>query len=347
MHYQYFALIIWASILSPVTIIIVMKTMFAQEKIMKNSLRLLLPTLILCLISSQGGAWSFHTHRKITTDAVRLMPESFRKEFSGQKSHFLKGSTDPDTLIQDFANHVYHVDGSRSDGLYRIQAIFNKAVELIRTNAEPEKTAYLLGLMSHYIADLNQPLHTAGQGSDPDESDYHSAYERDINQHLKDLELPQGFFTPVDVVETRVIEMATEANRFYADIGSAYRSKAGLSAVMEITRRQIAASTKNVVEFWLAAYREAGRTFLQVSEATTPVAENSWLSEDSSTEKIADTININLATTAELTDFFKISQQKAAKIIDGRPFSSAYDLAKIEGFNVHFVRRNKDRIRLK
>ncbi|NCB40141.1 MAG: hypothetical protein EOM80_15380, partial [Erysipelotrichia bacterium] len=147
--------------------------------------------------------------------------------------------------------------------------------------------------------------------------------------------------------ETRVIEMATEANRFYADIGSAYRSKAGLSAVMEITRRQIAASTKNVVEFWLAAYREAGRTFLQVSEATTPVAENSWLSEDSGAEKIADTININLATTAELTDFFKISQQKAAKIIDGRPFSSAYDLAKIEGFNVHFVRRNKDRIRLK
>lgn len=314
---------------------------------MKKSLCLLLFTLTLCLIPNPGGAWSYHTHRKITADAIRLMPESFRHEFTGQKSHFLKGSTDPDTLIRDFANHVYHVDGSRFDGLYRIQAIFNKAVELIRINAGPEKTAYILGLMSHYIADLNQPLHTAGKGGDPDESEYHSTYERDINSYLDDIELPQGTFKPVDSVEMRVIEMTTEANRFYHDIGAAYRDKRGLPGVMEITRKQIAASTRNVVEFWLAAYRDAGYIFPAVSQTALQATDDSWIGETENTDKNSTTININAATTAELADFFKISQQKAGKIIDGRPFNSAYDLAKIEGFNVHFVKRNKDRIRLK
>jgi hypothetical protein len=133
---------------------------------MNRFLIVLLAGTLQTILSSPAMAWSYHTHRKITADAVRLMPDSFRKQFSGYKSHFLKGATDPDTMIKDFANHAYHPDGSHPDGLYRIQSIYNKAVELVKSGESTEKTAYILGLLSHYIADLNQPLHTAGSERD-------------------------------------------------------------------------------------------------------------------------------------------------------------------------------------
>lgn len=301
--------------------------------------------ILLCLTCQPLLAWSYHTHRKITANAVRLMPESFRNQFSGHKAHFLKGSTDPDTMIKDFANHAYHTDGSHPDGLYRIVALYTKAVELIRSKESPEKIAYLLGLLSHYVADLNQPLHTAGKSRDPNESEYHSKYERDLNPHLKNLQLPQINYTPVESPEQRIIAMTNEANRYYDEIGSAYRGGNGLPQVLTISEQQINASIQNIVDFWLGAYKEAGHNFWETPAQATLTDTATWSSESSS-KGGSDTININSASHAELTTFFNITPVKAQRIIEGRPFNAAYDLAKVEGFTVHFVKRHKDSIKL-
>ncbi len=304
--------------------------------------------LTLTVCCSTAGAWSYHTHRKLTADAVRLMPEAFRNEFSGQKASFLKGSTDPDTLIKDFTNHVYHPDGSMVDGLYRIQDLFKTAVELIRNNTDPDKTAYILGLMSHYIADLNQPLHTAGSERNPDESEFHTRYERDLNSHLRDLELPQIIFRPVTDQEQRVKEMTSNANKEYGAVERAYQGGNGLSEVMEVSKRQLAASTCNIVDFWLGAFREAGKTF---SDAAPTVSETvtaeQWSSDEGVPLTSGDQININSASAEQLAQFFNIELPKAQRLVDARPFNSAYDLAKVQGFTVHFVKRHRDRIRLK
>ncbi len=295
----------------------------------------------------EADAWSYHTHRKITADAVRLMPESFRKEFSGHKSHFLKGSTDPDTLIKDFANHAYHPYGTHSDGMYRIMALFDKATELIRTREAPDKVAYVLGLASHYIADLNQPLHTAGSERDPGESEYHTRYERDLNSHLKNLQLPAIEYNPVESVESSVKAMTIEANRYYGNIGAAYRGGRGLSELTDISDKQIAASIQNVVNFWLGAYKAAGHNFVENAAQAMQTTENTQNWENSSAPtQLDDNININTASAESLAEFFKISPLKAKSIVDARPFNTAYDLAKIDGFTVHFVKRHKDRIRL-
>lgn len=309
-------------------------------------LTLLLTVAAFFMPLSEADAWSYHTHRKITADAARLMPESFRNEFTGHKSHFLKGSTDPDTMIKDFANHAYHPDGSHTDGMYRIMALFDKAVELIRTRESPDKIAYTLGLVSHYIADLNQPLHTAGSERDPDESEYHSRYERDLNPHLKNLALPQIEYRPVESVESAIKSMAIEANRFYGHIGSAYRGGRGLPELIEISDRQIAASIENVVNFWLGIYRQAGHNFGESANQAFKTSQTTadWSGESKSSSN--DMININNASAEALADFFKISPQKARSIVSSRPFNTAYDLAKVEGFTVHFVKRHKDRIRL-
>lgn len=313
---------------------------------LKKSLITLL-CLLLLAADTPADAWSYHTHRKITADAVRLMPESFRREFSGKKSHFLKGSTDPDTIIKDFLNHVYHPDGSAVGGLYRIQQLFDKAVELIGTRQDPESIAYVLGLMSHYIADINQPLHTAGRERDANESEYHSKFERDLNPVLKELELPAVEYRPVTSVEERVAAMAREANRYYDEIGIAYRGGRGLEQVRGMAERQITASTQNIVNFWLGAYQAAGRTFSQSAEMAqqTDLGEN-WSSKVPEKNSDSGQININNASTDELAKFFNIPTSRASRIVGGRPYASAYDLAKVDGFNVHFVRRHKSRIKL-
>ncbi len=309
-------------------------------------------TFYLCLAllfcGNSAGAWSYHTHRKLTADAVRLMPDVFRNQFAGQKASFLKGSTDPDTLIKDFTNHVYHPDGSMVDGLYRIKDLFNTTAGLVRNRAEPEKIAYMLGLMSHYIADLNQPLHTAGSERNPDESEYHTRYERDLNKELRNLQLPGVSYRPVTDVEQRVKEMAGIAHREYDAVDRAYRGGGqGLPEVLEMSRRQLAAATGNIIDFWLGVFIEAGHPLDTGSLPPTITAVSAeWQGDDAPVAAVPEQININSATAGQLAAFFNIELPKANRIVDARPFSSAYDLAKVQGFTVHFVKRHRDRIRL-
>ena len=306
--------------------------------------------LLLCLAClpccNTASAWSYHTHRKLTADAVRLMPEAFRNEFAGQKASCLKGSTDPDTLIKDFTNHVYHPDGSMTDGLYRIQDLFKSSAELIRKGAEPDKVAYMLGLMSHYIADLNQPLHTAGSERNPDESEFHTRYERDLNPLLKDLPLPSVSYNPVNNIEQRVKDMTGNAYRDYSAIETAYCGGNGLPQVMETSKRQLAAATGNIIDFWLGVFAEAGRPY-SLAQTGAAAAGSEWQADDRALSGAADQININAASAADIASFFNIELAKAQRLVEARPFNSAYDLAKVQGFTVHFVKRHREQIRLK
>jgi DNA uptake protein ComE-like DNA-binding protein len=301
-------------------------------------------SILFAAIMTQGlYAWGFHTHRKITADAVRLMPEGFKTRFAKQKKSFLKGSTDPDILIKDFSNHVFHVDGSRTDGLYRIQALYNKAVELLRNNETDEKIAYVLGLMSHYIADLNQPLHTAGKARDPEEDSYHSKYESDVNRHLKNLQLPEISPNPVTSIDRRVREMAGEAFRHYDEIGMAYRNGPGLESVIKATDKQIYASMQNVVDFWCAVFKDAR---VDIESSTASATQSDWdlsTTDHDSSKKI----NINRASAKEISDFFKISEARALQIVSQRPYRTAYDLAKTKVFSPMFIKRNKSKISVK
>lgn len=289
-------------------------------------------------------AWGFHTHRKITADSVRLMPESFKSRFKLQKNSFLKGSTDPDMLIKDFTNHVYYPDGSHSSGMYRIKALYDNAVTLISKNQSEEQIAYVLGLMSHYIADLNQPLHTAGKKRDPNEGDYHSKYETDVNKHLKNLVFPTVFFNPVTSVENRVQKMTTEALRYYDEIGDSYRMGRGLAPLTKMSEKQINESIQNVTDFWMGAFKSAG-----VNLDSTTKTSNTDVEWDLKSERNNDpkAINVNRASADKIAEFFNISMAKAHRIVDGRPYRSAYDLAKTKVFSPMYIKRNKNKIKTK
>lgn len=298
--------------------------------------RIILVVALVIVPGLTAHAWSFHTHRKITADALRLMPTAFKTEFAAYRQDFLQGSTDPDMVIKDFANHAYHPDGSHTAGLYRIEELFNETIKMIKAKRSAKDIAYQLGLLSHYVADLNQPLHTAGRERDPNESVYHVKYERDLNPWLSLYKLPVMHYRPVSVVKDRVVQMTTEALRYYDQIKDAYTGGDRYPAVAAMSEKQVAVSTGAVIDFWLGAFKAAGRTFSETSSASSSPA----------SAIIGDSININSATAAELSRFFNISAARATRIVNARPFKSIYALAKLDGFNVGFVKRNRKRIRL-
>ncbi|GAB4282447.1 MAG: hypothetical protein Kow0029_28060 [Candidatus Rifleibacteriota bacterium] len=271
------------------------------------------------------------------------MPEAFKARFSSYKKSFLQGATDPDTLIKDFNNHVYYPDGSHPDGMYRIKAIYSKARDLITENQGNEKIAYVLGLMSHYIADLNQPLHTAGFNRDLDESAYHSAYETDVNKYLRNLTLPALRPNLVNSIEERVREMTAQAFKHYDEIGMSYRAGTNLKPLAKMTEDQINASIQNVIDFWCTVFRDSGIIFGTAKTTTNTVAWDMQTQDKDSGKKI----NINNASVEKLSEFFRISREKARQIVDCRPYRTAYDLAKSKVFNPMYIKRNKDKIRLK
>lgn len=299
----------------------------------------LLTLWIFFLGSNSLLAWGYHTHRKLTAEAFRNMPEAFQARFSKQKKSFLKGSTDPDTMIKDFMNHIYYPDGSQTGGFYRIQDLFNRSLELLSSDASDEKTAYVMGLMSHYIADLNVPLHTAGSERDPDESSYHSSYESDINRNLRNFRFSFARERPLYEIEERVKEMTSEARKHYDEIGASYRAGTDLKPLMAMTEKQLNAALQNIVDFWSAVLRSA-KFDLNSKQALQP----DWQLK-APEKREAEKININSASADELADFFKISKNKAQIIVDSRPYRSAYDLAKTGVFNPMYIKRHKDKIK--
>lgn len=305
---------------------------------MKNRL-FLLTALFFFFCSSSLFAWGYHTHRKLTAEAFKNMPEAFQARFSKQKKSFLQGCTDPDIMIKDFMNHIYYPDGTQTGGLYRIQDLFNRSVELLSSGENDEKTAYVMGLMSHYIADLNVPLHTAGSERDPDESSYHSSYESDINHNLRNFKFSFDQERPVSSIEERVKEMTTAALRHYDEIGASYRAGSNLNPLMAMTEKQLNAAMQNIVDFWCAVLRSA-KFDLNNRQAMQP----DWTVQAPAKNE-PEKININAASVIELADFFKISQAKAQNIVDSRPYRSAYDLAKTGIFNPMYIKRHKDRIK--
>jgi hypothetical protein len=113
--------------------------------------------------------------------------------------------------------------------------------------------------MSHYIADFNQPLHTAGSRLDPAESDYHSKYEKGLNKYLSQFNPVIKNIEPVIDVEERLQKMTLSAHTHYKEIQSAFRTGNGILDVIEMSKIQYQASVQNILDYWLGAYLAAGQ----------------------------------------------------------------------------------------
>jgi hypothetical protein len=123
------------------------------------------------------------SHHKIALDALRRLEtpeaEAWRKVFLTHADIYMKGAKAPDDVFRDSQNHVLHVrDKYWGGAVEAAQSWYEKFTTMLRAQNWPE-AVYAAGVLSHYVCDPMQPLHTAQSES---EGSIHRAFEQSVSK---------------------------------------------------------------------------------------------------------------------------------------------------------------------
>ena len=123
---------------------------------------------------SPAAAWTPNTQVVIAREAARLSPPDLARQIEKHRRAFEEGAVAPfsDT---DSSRHMKNPDGSGQLDKAAEDAM-RAAVAAIRDHKPFEEIVRRLGLVSHYVADANNPL--AASGDDPEERRYFVDYLR-------------------------------------------------------------------------------------------------------------------------------------------------------------------------
>lgn len=215
--------------------------------------RLTILLFLLVLFLNPIFGWSAKTHQKIVKEALYSLPKEYQRKLIPYMEEMLNGSVAPDRVYRDFDNHVFHVHGNKGKGPEKIRQKYLEIVNLIQEKRPWRLIAFELGVLSHYIADLNQPLHT---DTSKKEDLFHSKYEKDaevINPKLSNklifINYPMSY----------IIESVLKANSYYKIIEKAYLSESGFSNVSKITQDQINKATYDVACYFYSALERGSK----------------------------------------------------------------------------------------
>jgi hypothetical protein len=126
------------------------------------------------VLAPPAAAWTPATQIVIAREAARLSPPDLARQIEKHKRAFEEGVNAPfsDT---DAGRHMKNPDGSGQ--LDRAaEAAMSAAVEAIRGHKPFEEIVRRLGVVSHFVADANNPL--AASGDDAEERRYFVDYLR-------------------------------------------------------------------------------------------------------------------------------------------------------------------------
>lgn len=119
-------------------------------------------------------AWTPGTQVTVAREAARLVPADLARQIDRHRRAFEEGATAP-FQDGDPARHMKNSDGSGS--LDRvIQEEVARAIAAIRTHRPFEEVVRQLGVVSHFVADANNPLATSA--ADGEEARYFVDYLR-------------------------------------------------------------------------------------------------------------------------------------------------------------------------
>lgn len=123
------------------------------------------------------------SHHKIALDALRRLDgpdaEAWRKLFIAHARDYMKGAKAPDDVFRDSQNHVLHVrDNYWGGAVETAQIWYDKLQMMLKAQNWPE-AVYAAGVLSHYVCDPMQPLHTAQSES---EGSIHRAFEQSVSK---------------------------------------------------------------------------------------------------------------------------------------------------------------------
>ena len=134
------------------------------------------------------------THHRFAIDALPLIRSPAGKRLADWLLYyhrsFLRGAIDPDIRFRDFHNHVLHVRDGFWGGAPRVAHQWYDRLQKYLRAERVRDAAHAAGVLSHYVTDVAQPLHTIcgereGVIHRPMEWSIERSYDR-INQYWRD-----------------------------------------------------------------------------------------------------------------------------------------------------------------
>jgi hypothetical protein len=113
-----------------------------------------------------SSAWNLTGHRWIALDALTALPDPMRETLTSQASALLAGLLEPDfNRVVSHKIPIVSLRGTppppRSEAADAFQRFATDAEEMIRLGRGLDEVAFVLGQATHFVQDLNQPLHGA------------------------------------------------------------------------------------------------------------------------------------------------------------------------------------------
>ncbi|MBI1854070.1 MAG: hypothetical protein HYR85_27345 [Planctomycetes bacterium] len=232
--------------------------------------------LTFVLLACPASAWDPKDHRLFVALAIEHSPPGLASFLGANLDEVVRGSLDPDRKFMDTENHTYHVDDGTRDNPDHVAYLASALVAMIRNRAPREKVAYWFGALSHYVSDIDEPLHTSDK--DKRENWYHPLFEAlgyGFESHSQvlgfkfDFEIGNALSgwtfhderrrSAIDDVKAWQIANAKWAYRYYDKIGRIYTRKKALDGnrLTEIYRTCIDESINDVIDLWAHVYQSA------------------------------------------------------------------------------------------
>lgn len=162
-------------------------------------MRLVAPLLAVTLFLSQGAlgwvaGWDRTHHADLAVEAAKRLPPEWRELLLANEEAFRKGALDPDGVTDGSREvhtffHTYQPANGGGGGLYQVQASLHDATMTIRDGKTDEEIAYRMGFMTHFVADLAVPFHTAPAAYG---HEWHLSFEKDAYDHRDQYAISAG-----------------------------------------------------------------------------------------------------------------------------------------------------------
>lgn len=217
-------------------------------------------------LAAPAGAWTPETSRYVAENAARLMPTTLRAILYTHRESLFAGAMRPGS---DEGAPEHQIGKGTSDLRTRIRDQADLVSRMLEHRAPLRDVAREMGVLSHFIADAENPLNLSD--ADPREGEYALDYSRYVESNLRKFPLVFTGYHDTDLdrgdVAAFVDAIVARASRQYSRIGQDYIRQGHLVSSEVFDEFSFAfgigaLATSNAVgdtaKIWLHLWKEAG-----------------------------------------------------------------------------------------
>ena len=232
------------------------------------------------------------------------------------------GAVKPDRVFRDFRNHVWHVVPNKKGRHFgnapgKIADEVKLISQMFADNKDLATIAEEMAIASHYLADINNPLHT---GTHPAEKKIHSRFEKDF-QRYGDKSWQFDGYNVHTKISTWIIETAKRGWSRYQQILTAYLEGGRFKDIKKVSQKCYNEGLNDIIDLFYNIYIRSGSQLYRY-----PQLQNSQIK-----------IDVNQASSAELAELYYISPRLARRLIRFRNkrngFKSLTEMLKVKGMS--------------